>query len=86
MEDRNRWANLPLLRPSDVAKYVVGDRTDYEYAKAALRAHPTRAQVLFQPVWGSDAGALADLVLADRLEVRFMLQTHKALWGDVPGR
>jgi hypothetical protein len=24
--------------------------------------------------------------LADRLPVRFQIQLHKALWGDVPGR
>ncbi len=86
MEAKNRWANLPLLRPTDVAKFVIADRRDYLYARRTLRAHPVRAQVVFQPVWGSDAGRLADWVLRDRLDVRVMLQEHKVLWGDVPGR
>ena len=30
--------------------------------------------------------ALADWILADRLPVRFQLQLHKVLWGDVPGK
>jgi 7-carboxy-7-deazaguanine synthase len=41
--------------------------------------------VVFQPVWGTDARALAEWVLADRLDVRTMLQEHKFLWGDAPG-
>lgn len=86
MEHRNRWENLPLLRPTDVVKYVIGDRRDYLYARRTLRQHPAAAQVVFQPVWGSDAGRLADWVLHDRLDVRTMLQEHKLLWGDVPGR
>ncbi len=86
MEARNRWANLPLLRPTDVVKFVIADRRDYLYARRALRAHPVRAPAVFQPVWGTDAGRLADWVLKDRLNVRVMLQEHKVLWGDVPGR
>jgi 7-carboxy-7-deazaguanine synthase len=86
MEGRNRWANLPLLRSTDVVKFVIADRTDYLYARRVLRERPCRAAIVFQPVWGSDAGRLADWVLADRLDVRVMLQEHKVLWGDVPGR
>ncbi|MCI4330497.1 MAG: radical SAM protein [Thermoplasmata archaeon] len=86
MASRNRWQNLPLLRPGDVVKFVIGDRKDYLYARRTLREHPIRASVVFQPVWGTDAGRLADWVLRDRLDVRVMLQEHKVLWGDVPGR
>jgi 7-carboxy-7-deazaguanine synthase len=86
MDGRNRWANLPLLRPDDVLKFVIADRTDYLYARRVVRERPCRAAVVFQPVWGTDAGRLADWVLADRLDVRVMLQEHKVLWGDVPGR
>lgn len=86
MEAKNRWSNLPLLRARDVLKFVIADRKDYLYARKVLRERPSRAQKVFQPVWGSPAGRLADWVLTDRLDVRVMLQTHKQLWGDVPGR
>ena len=86
MESRNRWQNLPLLRPGDVLKFVIGDRRDYLYAKRVVRRYTGPATVVFQPVWGTDAGKLADWVLADRLDVRVMLQEHKLLWGDIPGR
>ncbi len=86
MEGRNRWQNLSSLRPTDVEKFVIQDRRDYLYARRTLKSHPSSAQVVFQPVWGSDAGRLADWVLHDRLDVRTMVQEHKVLWGDVPGR
>ncbi len=86
MEGRNRWANLPLLRAQDVVKFVISDRRDYTYAKRVLRGYAGPATRVFQPAWGSDAGRLADWVLADRLDVRVMLQEHKVLWGDVRGR
>ncbi len=86
MESRNRWENLGLLRTSDVVKFVVKDRRDYLFARRVVRTRPMPESVIFQPVWGTDAGRLADWVLADKLDVRVMLQEHKLLWGDVPGR
>ncbi len=86
MEARNRFENLPLLRSQDVLKFVIADRADYLYAKRVLKRYPGPATVVFQPVWGTDPGRLADWVLADRLDVRVMLQEHKLLWGDVRGR
>ena len=85
MEKANRWANLPLLRPQDIVKFVIADRTDYLYARRTLRSEPMPESVVFQPVWGSDARALAEWAISDRLDVRVMLQEHKFLWGDVPG-
>jgi len=86
MEGHNRWENLRLLRASDVLKFVIADRADYLYARRTVRSYRGPATVVFQPVWGTDAGRLADWVLKDRLDVRVMLQEHKVLWGDVPGR
>ncbi|HUJ78363.1 MAG TPA: radical SAM protein, partial [Thermoplasmata archaeon] len=86
MQAHNRWSNLDRLRPDDVVKFVVGDRKDYLYARSVLRKRPVRSTVVFQPVWGSPAGRLADWVLRDRLDARVLLQEHKVLWGDVPGR
>ena len=67
-------------------KFVVGDRPDYLYAKRVLGTYPGPAAIVLQPVWGTDGGRLADWVLKDRLDVRVMLQEHKVLWGDTPGR
>jgi 7-carboxy-7-deazaguanine synthase len=86
MEGRNLWTNLPRLRARDVLKFVIADRKDYLYARRVVRRYRGPATLVFQPVWGSDAGRLADWVLRDRLDVRVMLQEHKLLWGDTPGR
>lgn len=86
MEGRNHWPNLPRLRPEDVLKFVVADRRDYLYARRVIRTRPCRAIRVIQPVWGAPGGAIAEWVLSDRLEARVMLQEHKVLWGDVPGR
>jgi len=86
MQGRNLWTNLPKLRASDVLKFVIADRKDYLYARRVVREYRGPATIVFQPVWGTDAGRLADWVLADHLDVRVMLQEHKVLWGDVPGR
>lgn len=86
MERRMRAANFPLLRAKDTVKFVIADKRDFDYAKEFMTAHRLRSQVVFQPVWGSSPGTLADWVLADHLDVRVMLQEHKVLWGDVPGR
>jgi len=86
MERRNLWSNLPRLSAADTIKFVIGDRRDYLYARRVVRRYRGPASLVFQPVWGTDAGRLADWVLADRLDVRLLLQEHKVLWGDVPGR
>ena len=36
---RNRWENLPHLKPTDEIKFVIGTREDYEWAKATIAEH-----------------------------------------------
>ena len=86
--DRNRWENLDLLKPGDQLKFVIADRTDYKWSRGVLaeRELADRLPVLFSPVWGGELGRqLAEWILEDRLNVRFQIQLHKVLWGDVPG-
>ena len=87
--ERNRYANLDLLRPQDQVKFVLADRADYDWARGVLAEHrlADRCEVLMQPVHGALPPAeLAQWVLDDRLPVRFQLQLHKLLWGDARGR
>lgn len=83
MADRNRWTNLPLLKPTDEIKFVIKDRADYDWAVATVKEHrlTERHTVLFSPVFGEmDPQALAEWILADRLSVRYQLQLHKHIW------
>ncbi len=86
---RNRFENLAHLTPRDQLKLVIADRADYEWARELCQAHglPTICTVLFAPVADAlPATTLAEWILADRLPIRFQLQLHKVLWGNVAGR
>ena len=86
---RNRYENLELLTERDQVKFVICDRADYEWAREQVRTHDltARCQVLFSPSAGQlPPSQLADWILADRLQVRFQMQLHKILWGEVAGR
>jgi len=78
------WENLDRLRPTDEVKFVITDRTDYEYARGVVAQHgllSKAAAVLFSPVHGvMSARELAEWILADRLPVRLQLQAHKFIW------
>jgi 7-carboxy-7-deazaguanine synthase len=81
---RMDWSNLGRLSPTDEVKFVVRDRTDYEYARAVVSRHELDRKVgavLFSPVHGVlDPRTLSEWVLADQLPVRVQLQVHKYIW------
>ena len=86
---RNRLENFPLLTPHDQLKFVLCSRADYEWSKSFIDEHrlTEKCQVLFSPSYHDlSPTTLADWILADRLAVRFQLQLHKILWGDVAGK
>jgi 7-carboxy-7-deazaguanine synthase len=88
-EPRNKYPELALLRPEEQIKFVICDRNDYEWSRAKLAELdlPARCTVLFSPSADQlPARELADWILADQLPVRFQLQLHKVLWGNVPGK
>lgn len=82
--EKNHWPNLDQLRPADEVKFVIKDRTDYEYARGVVATRQLVgrcAAVLLSPVHGVlDAKHLAAWVLEDRLPVRVQLQVHKFIW------
>ena len=88
--------NLTTLNAQDEIKFVLGDRTDYEFAREFTRQHFLAGQVhavIFSPAFRKDAtGArdsshclvdpqeLAEWILTDELPVRMGLQLHKFIW------
>ena len=88
-ERRNRYEELAGLRLQDLTKFVICDRSDYEWSRAKLGelGLAGRCTVLFSPSHEQLAAReLADWILEDRLPVRFQIQLHKYLWGNVPGK
>lgn len=88
-DKRNRLENLELLTASDQVKFVICDRTDYEWAVAFVKQYDLTRRCT---VWFSASHLqlahreLADWIVADALPVRFQMQLHKILWDDEPGR
>jgi 7-carboxy-7-deazaguanine synthase len=88
--------NLTALAAHDEVKFVISDRTDYEFARDFVREHNLSERVnaiLFSPAFRKDAtGArdsshclvdpqeLAEWMLADEVPARISLQLHKFIW------
>ncbi len=89
--------NLESLQPHDELKFVLTDRTDYEFARDFIRRHQLAARVhalLFSPAFAKEASGaratshclldpqeLADWIVADNLPARLSLQIHKLIWN-----
>jgi len=88
MSRKNRWENLPKLRPQDEIKFVLASRRDYLWAKEVITSRDLvgKNSLLFSPVWDSlSPQDLAGWILEDGLPVRIQLQLHKILWGNKRG-
>ena len=88
--------NLKALRPHDEIKFVLTDRTDYEFARDFVINHGLAERVraiLFSPAFEKAASGardtshclldpqeLAQWILADDVPVRLSLQIHKLIW------
>jgi 7-carboxy-7-deazaguanine synthase len=88
--------NLEALQPHDELKFVLTDRTDYEFARDFVLHHQLAKRVhaiLFSPAFekaasGSrdtshcllDPQELAQWILDDNVPARLSLQIHKLIW------
>ena len=88
-EQRNLYTNLQYLGSQDQLKFVICNNDDYVWAKEKIAKYQLdkQCEVLFSPAMGQqDPKQLAEWILHDQLPVRFQLQLHKVLWGDVAGK
>ena len=88
--------NLEALQPHDEVKFVLTDRTDYEFARDFVLNHELAERVhaiLFSPAFEKGASGsrdtshclldpqeLAQWILADNVPARLSLQIHKLIW------
>jgi len=89
MADKNDLSLLGDLREPDQLKFVIADRTDYDFAADVVRKQgPFPCPVFFNPVGGLDPKAITEWLLAEKAPpmVHVGVQLHKMVWGDVPGR
>jgi 7-carboxy-7-deazaguanine synthase len=81
--EKNLWSNLEHLRPFDEVKFVVANRTDYEWALKTIREHrlEDRVKPLISTAFGMiESGQVVAWMLEDKLRARFQLQLHKYVW------
>lgn len=85
---RNLWENIRYLKSSDAIKFVICDREDYDWSKKIIAEHQLTdtCEVFFSASYGQmNHTDLANWIVADGLKVRYQLQLHKYIWGDIPG-
>ncbi len=91
-----RVENLDSLTRNDEVKFVIGDRTDYEFARDFIRSHSLElkaGQILLSPAFQKapsllrsadnmmlDPRKLVEWMLEDGLPARLSLQIHKFIW------
>jgi 7-carboxy-7-deazaguanine synthase len=94
--DTFRMQNLDTLTSLDEVKFVMADRTDYDFARDFVASHNLGQRVnavLFSPAFQKNATGtrdtahcmldpreLADWMLADAVPARLSLQIHKFVW------
>ncbi len=83
---RNRWENISHLKAGDEIKFVINDRSDYEWVKKVIcdrSLADLKIPLLLSPVWKQlPPATVAAWILEDQLPVRLQIQQHKYIWGD----
>ncbi|HSE84338.1 MAG TPA: radical SAM protein [Thermodesulfobacteriota bacterium] len=86
MQGKMNFSLFEKLRPKDQLKFVIQDEADYEYAKEILKKYQIKANIIFQPVYGTNLKWLTERVLEDKLvDVKVLPQLHKIIWGNIKG-
>tara|TARA_B110000914_G_scaffold225112_1_gene244883 strand:- start:787 stop:1440 length:654 start_codon:yes stop_codon:yes gene_type:complete len=88
-DSKNIKNNLSIIKKTDVIKFVIGNREDYEWSKDILIKNSLSnfKNIYFSPVHDVlNLSDLADWILSDNLNVTLQLQLHKYIWGDERGR
>ncbi|EGK15086.1 7-carboxy-7-deazaguanine synthase QueE [Psychrobacter sanguinis] len=99
--DKNLWSNLNYLTQHDQLKFVIMNRSDYEWSKQQLidyKLDQKVGTVWFSPMFNVNdskdsavevpnlARELAEWILEDAIPVRLQLQLHKIIWADAKGK
>jgi 7-carboxy-7-deazaguanine synthase len=85
MSERMRPKNFEFLKKSDQIKFVLMDKSDYEWAKEVIvnnNLHDKFDNILMSPAYGElSPKSLVNWVLSDNIPVRVQLQIHKYIWA-----
>lgn len=82
---KNVYDNLMNLQAKDEVKFVIANRTDYDFMKKVLNQYSTPAKILVSPCFSKDlkpiiGEELIEWLIQDQLfNVRVQIQMHKIL-------
>ena len=88
-ESKNIKKNLLIIKKTDVLKFVIGDKNDYEWSKEVLAENNliNFNNIYFSPVHDLlKPKEIAKWILDDNLKVTLQLQIHKYIWGNERAR
>ncbi len=84
MDKFNNYNNINFLNKSDEIKFVVLDKSDFDWALAIIRKYELVhkvSSILISPVYGKlEYKQLAEWILETRLPLKMQLQIHKFIW------
>tara|TARA_B000000477_G_scaffold115990_1_gene113446 strand:- start:42 stop:683 length:642 start_codon:yes stop_codon:yes gene_type:complete len=83
MEHKNLWDNLKYIKKTDEIKFVIGNKTDYDWSKKIIEENDleNKCLILMSPVYDKiDKEKIINWILKDNLRVRFQIQLHKEIW------
>jgi 7-carboxy-7-deazaguanine synthase len=85
MSDQICYWNLKNATRCDQYKFVIGDRSDFEFARDICRQFPALTngynEVLISPIYGTiSLPELASWVIAEMPLARMQVQLHKIIW------
>jgi len=83
MEKKNLWSILDDLDSKDEIKFVIGNRTDFDWAIDRVKEYNLTSKwtVLFSPVFDDlEYEDLVKWILDSKLPIRFQMQMHKHIW------
>ena len=84
MEKKNLWSILNDIKTHDEIKFVIGNRTDFDWAKEKIELYKldTICTILFSPTFGEiEPELIVQWILEENLPVRMQLQLHKQIWN-----
>jgi 7-carboxy-7-deazaguanine synthase len=86
MEKFNNYSNLEKLENKDQLKFVISDKTDFNFAlnvlkKSKLKIKPEN--IIFSPVFNKiDLKDLASWIISEKPDSRMQIQMHKVIWPE----
>ena len=83
MEKKNFWENVNYISNNDEIKFVIGNKSDYNWAKTKILEFDllNKSSILISVIFGKlQLVELAEWILKDKLKIRLQIQLHKYIW------